>query len=290
MKRAGISVLINTRNEEDNLRACLESLGRASQIIVVDMESEDRTVEIAREFTEEIYSHPKLGYADPARAFALSKASCDWVLIVDADEIVTPPLWDELERLAREDLIDVALVPFRTWMFGRRLNGGGWGPGQETHPRFFRRSVNIISDRVHMMFDVPSTARMYPVSAKGAVIEHFNYYDLFHFIEKLNRYTTIEAMNAFDGKKEGFPGFRSALIKAIKEFTRRFIIKKGYRDGGEGFLLAFLMSAYYLSAWQKEGQMRGHGKTEYRSAIKSVYDREKRRVSGMAGADEQVLP
>lgn len=290
MNHPGISVLVNTRNEEYNLRACLESLGRAGQIVVVDMESEDRTVEIARGFTEDIYSHPKLGYADPARAFALSKATCDWVLIVDADEIVTPPLWDELERLASENAIDVALVPFRTWMFGRRLNGGGWGPGQETHPRFFRRTVNIISDRVHMMFDVPSTARVYPVSAKDAVIEHFNYYDLFHFIDKFNRYTTIEAINAFEGKKEGFPSFRSALFKAIKEFTRRYVIKKGYRDGGEGFLLAFLMSAYYLSAWQKERQMRSLGKTEYRSAIKSVYDREKRKASGLTGLNDQELP
>ncbi|HUX36367.1 MAG TPA: glycosyltransferase family 2 protein [Rectinemataceae bacterium] len=278
MKEPSISVLINTRNEEANIRLCLESAGPADEIIVVDMESEDRTVEIAREYTNKVYSHEKLGYADPARAFALSKATGDWVLILDADELATPGLWKAIREIASKDRADVAIIPFRTWMFGRELLGGGWGPGQDTHPRFFRRATNILSERVHLMFEIPPEARIERITDLGACIVHFNYLDLEHFLEKSNRYTTIEAQNAYEGKKAGLPHFRDALAKAVKEFTRRYLVKKGYRDGSTGFLLAFLQAGYYLSAWHKEDTMRRYGRLEARSAITASYETEKRRI------------
>lgn len=278
MSAPKISVLINTRNEEANIRLCLESARPADEIVVVDMESEDRTVEIAREYTDKVYSHPKLGYADPARAFALSKASCDWVLILDADELATPGLWKAIRAIAASDRADVAIIPFRTWMFGRELKGGGWGAGQDTHPRFFRRSTNILSERVHLMFEIPASARVERITDLGACIVHFNYLDLEHFLEKSNRYTTIEARNAREGKKAGLPHFRAAMAKAAKEFIRRFFVKKGYRDGSTGFLLAFLQASYYLSAWHKEATMRHFGSLEPRAAIAAYYEAEKQRI------------
>ncbi len=83
-----ISVLINTFNEERNIKNCLESVSWADEIIIVDMYSDDKTVDIAKNYTDKIYYFERMGYADPARQFALKKATHEWVLIVDADEMV----------------------------------------------------------------------------------------------------------------------------------------------------------------------------------------------------------
>lgn len=287
MTRPRVSVLVNTRNEEANIRACLESVRRADEIVVVDMESEDRTTEIAREFTDKVYSHPNLGYADPARAFALSKASGDWVLILDADEVATQALWERLERTMQADDCDVLIIPFRTWMFGAELRGGGWGPGQDTHERFFRRSVDILSPRVHAMFAVPEGARVAKIDDPEACIVHFNYLDLEHFLEKYNRYTGIEACNACSGLKSGLPRFRHALLEGAKEFIRRYVVWSGWKDGGTGFTLAFLMAAYHLAAWQKESTMRRYGVERPRDAIAAAYDEEKARIVAGEGISGQ---
>jgi len=267
------SVLVNTRNEEQNIRSCLSAIPVHHEIIVVDMESEDLTVEIAKSYTSKVFTHKNLGYADPARSFALSKATKDWVLIVDADEIVDPRLWVELDNVVEKNTWDVVEVPFRTWMFGREILGGGWGPGQDWHERFFRRSMNILSDKVHQMFEVPKSARVLKLPFPGPCILHFNYLDLEHFLEKYNRYTTIEAQNNFDGIKPGIHTFGQGLFKATKTFIRRFLVLRGYRDGGLGFLLALLMTNYSLVVWFKEVTMNRFSAREPRESIRALYER-----------------
>jgi len=83
-----VSVLVHTLNEEKNIRNCLDTLKWAEEIIIVDLFSDDRTVEVASEYTDRFFFHERMGYADPARQFGLEKASCNWILIVDADEQV----------------------------------------------------------------------------------------------------------------------------------------------------------------------------------------------------------
>jgi len=243
------------------------------------MESGDSTTDIVKEFTPLLYTHPNLGYADPARAVALSKATKDWVLIVDADEVLEPELWEKLEEIITQDVYDVVVIPFRTWMFGREIQGGGWGPGQDWHERFFRRSVNILSDQVHEMFRVPPHAKVLRLPYPGPSILHFNYLDLEHFFDKFNRYTTIEAQNRFEGLKPGFRTFGKALLKSLKTFVRRFFILKGFRDKGLGFLLALSMALYYLVVWYKELLMNSYADLEPREKIRSSYEKVKSRTN-----------
>ena len=87
-KNVEISILIHTLNEERNIRNCLETVKWADEIIIIDMYSDDRTVEITKEYTDKIFYHERMGYADPARQFGLEKATHEWVLQVDADELV----------------------------------------------------------------------------------------------------------------------------------------------------------------------------------------------------------
>ena len=99
MKKLPVSVLIHTLNEERNIRNCLETVIWAEEIIVVDMYSDDKTVEIAREYTDKIFYFERVGYVEPARKFALERATKPWILVVDADELVPRKLYEKLKEV-----------------------------------------------------------------------------------------------------------------------------------------------------------------------------------------------
>src|SRR5512142_1439943 len=127
-----VSVVINTLNEESNLPYCLRSVAPwASDIVVVDMHSTDDTRKIAERYGARVFLHEPLGFADPARAFAVSKATHDWILVLDADELVSVALHDELLRIASADEADVVKIPRRNYMFGAPLADTGWAPARD---------------------------------------------------------------------------------------------------------------------------------------------------------------
>jgi glycosyltransferase involved in cell wall biosynthesis len=241
-----ITVLIHTLNEEKNIRNCLECVKWAEDIVVVDMYSDDRTAEIAREYTERIYLHERLGYADPARRFGLQQANHEWVLVVDADELVPVILRDKLVELMELGQYDAVSVPHCNYFFGHAMQGTGWGPLQDKHVRFFRKPFMNYGSKVHGFAVLDTAARVYEIKDAACAFIHFNYITAEQFLEKLNRYTTIEAENAWSS---GQPINRFQVIRRIiREITKRFIKQKGYRDGFQGFLLACLMAGYQASA------------------------------------------
>ncbi|MGH9356058.1 MAG: glycosyltransferase family 2 protein, partial [Terriglobia bacterium] len=128
-----ISVVINTFNEEKNLPYALRSVQTwADEIIVVDMHSEDRTVEIARQFGAKVYFHERMGFVEPARAFAIGQASGDWIMVLDADEIVPEPLSRKLIEIAHGDEgVDAARLPWVNYLLGAAIRHTGWGPSQD---------------------------------------------------------------------------------------------------------------------------------------------------------------
>jgi Glycosyltransferases involved in cell wall biogenesis len=197
-----ISVLINTLNEEKNIRNCLESVKWADEIVIVDMYSDDRTLEIAMEYTDKIFFFEKMGYADPARQFALEQASCEWVLVLDADEIVPLKLKNRLQEVMEKDLGDVVNIPHNNYFAGKQIQHMGWGPMQDMHPRFFRKKYLHFGDRIHDFINISEEARHYNLTDPQEGFIHFSYLDFEHYIDKaLNHYTSIEARNIFEGKK-----------------------------------------------------------------------------------------
>jgi len=106
MSRPKISAVVNTYNEEKNIDACLKSLNFVDEIVVVDMESQDKTKKIAKKYTDKVFNYEKIDYVEPARNFAISKATGDWILIVDADERVPRPLAVKLMEIAEKDQAD----------------------------------------------------------------------------------------------------------------------------------------------------------------------------------------
>ena len=117
-----ISVVINTRNEEKNLPRCLASVkGLADEIVVTDMESIDKTVEIAKKAGAKVFKHKQTGYVEPARNYAISKATGEWILILDADEETPPSLVKKLKQLVKTGKADYYRLPRKNIVFGRWL-------------------------------------------------------------------------------------------------------------------------------------------------------------------------
>lgn len=269
MDKKPVSVLIHTLNEEKNIRNCLETVKWADEIIVVDMYSEDRTVEIAREYTDKIFSFERLGYADPARQFSLKKASNNWVLSVDADELVPKKLRDKLFSIMDEDAADVVYVPHNNYFFGDLVKYVGWGASQDFHARFFKKDFLTYTNDIHAFIKIEDGAREYKIENPEEGFIHFNYIDVEHFIEKMNRYTTIEAKRLFDSGET--INSKQLLRRVLGEFKFRYMDLKGYKEGFKGFSLSMLMATYRLVSYVKLSLMREHDSKNPREKISEKY-------------------
>lgn len=243
-----ISVVVNTLNEEANLPFALRSVARwADEIVVVDMHSDDRTRDIAREFGAVVHLHERSEIVDAARAFALEQAGGDWILLLDADEIIPAPLARKLHEIARADEVDAVTMSRINYILGIALPHTGWGPRQDLHTRFFRRGAMYATDTIHgFLHPVPNLRVATLPYAPDLAIVHFAYFDLTQFIEKLNRYTGVEARQAFERGERA--SRRGAVLRAAREFLGRYLKNSGYRDGWRGFYLSFFMAFYRLAA------------------------------------------
>jgi len=268
----GISVLIHTYNEEKNIRNCLETVKWADEIVIVDMYSTDNTVDIAKEYTDKIFYFEYCGYVEPARKFGVENTSEEWVLVVDADELVPLKLKEKVMEIMEEDIADVVYIPHNNYFFGRLLKGTGWGALQDKHPRFFKKKFVSFSEAVHNIFKIDKSARIYYIKDPEAGFIHFNFVDVEHFLEKLNRYTTIEALNMYNGIKSK-PNFVKLVLKLLREFIFRLLKGKGYKDGYYGFCLTMLMLAYHVSSYLKYKLMENYSSTNPRQEILKEYER-----------------
>lgn len=270
-----ISVVVNTLNEEGNLPYTLRSVQSwVDEIVVVDMHSDDRTVAVARSFGARVYMHERVGFADPARAFAIAQCTGEWILILDADELVPAPTSRTLREIARKGDHDVIKIPWLNYISGSPLMHTGWGPSQEKHYRFFRKGFLEATSDVHRFLKPAPAARVLVLPYRPEhVIVHFNCRDVTEFIDKLNRYTTIEATQA-RARGERSTASR-ALFQAMKTFLGRYLYPKGYRDGWRGFYFSLFMACYRLMIHAKMEELRRVGTREM---IEARYRQEAERL------------
>jgi len=266
-----ISVLINTLNEEKNIGNCLNSVKWADEIIIVDMHSEDNTVNIAKQFTDKIFYFEKMGYADPARQFGLSKTTNEWVLTVDADELVTISLFKAITQIAETGIYDAVLIPRKNYFFGEEMRGTGWSPLQDRQLRFFKRNVLQYNDQIHNFLTIRPEAKILNFTDENCCFVNFNFIDVEHYLEKLNRYTTIEAKTYFLKKKN--VSFIRFLFLAIKDFFVRFFLKGGYKDGVQGLALSILMAGYRITTSLKLFLMKKYETSEINPIIFEKYQK-----------------
>jgi (heptosyl)LPS beta-1,4-glucosyltransferase len=260
--KIGISAVVHTRNEASNIEACLASLKFADEIVVVDNESSDRTVALARQAGAQIrFFKGDYGYPEPARAYGLTQLSGEWIFILDADERATPELGAELTRLAQDpQALDGYLVPIKNFHFGRWLKRGGLYP--DWHLRFFRRGRGHYPETgIHRGVRVEGTL--------GRVTEpilHYSYRHLEHYFEKFNRYTSAEAARL---REQGHqPTGYDLILKPWHRFIKAYGFRGGFRDGLPGFLFHVFSAAYIFvselktwDAYRQEGKFLAVGKT-----------------------------
>jgi len=238
VKKPRLSVVVVTRNEEDRLRACLESVAWADQIVVVDAESDDKTVTIAREFTDHVVVRPWPGYA-AQKNVAIEMATGEWVLSLDADEVVSTELTAEIRRvLAADGPADGYAVPRRNIFWGRWVRHGGLYPDWQL--RLFRRGRGRFIERaVHESVRVDGR-----VERLAGHLEHRSYRDVGDFLARADRYAALAAADAVaQGRRAGARDF---VLRPLGRFLSMYVLYRGFLDGWRGFLLASLYAYYVL--------------------------------------------
>lgn len=229
--RPKISCIIIAKNEERNIGACLESLGWADEIIVVDSGSADRTKEICARYPRVIYSdHPWQGFG-PQKNRALGLATSEWVFSIDADERVTPELAEEILGVISRPSHDAYLVRRKNFYRGSWVRRSGWWPDEVL--RLFRRGAARFNDRIvheSVEFNGPAGRLVNP-------LEHHSYHSAGDFISRVDRYSTLGAHLLKErGKKAGTT---SVLARTVMAFLRSYVFRMGFLDGRAGLLIAF---------------------------------------------------
>ena len=240
---AKLSVIIITKNEEDNIRACLESVAWANEIVVVDSASSDGTVNISKALGAQVHTTTDWPGFGAQKNRALSHATCEWVLSLDADERVTPELRTEIEAALNDPQEHAAFrIPRLSSFCGRYMHHSGWYPDYVT--RLFRRGMAKFSDDlVHESLIVNGM-----VGKLGQSLLHNTFHDLDELLVKINQYSTAGAQMLSEKNKTAT--LRKAVGHALWAFFRTYIIRAGFLDGREGFMLAVSTaeSAYYRYA------------------------------------------
>ena len=243
-----LSVVIITKDEEDNVESCLKSVyGWVDEIIVVDDESKDRTVDIARNYTNKILIR-KMDIEGRHRNWAYSNANNEWVLSLDADERVTEELKEEIAGVLKNPRFVAYSIPLRNFIGDYWVRFGGWYPAGKV--RLFKKDKFKYEE-------VTVHPRVFIDGQCGHLhsdIIHKGYPDFGHFLSSLNSQTTLEAEKWYTtGRRMSMP---RAFWRTIDRFFRRYIRKKGYKDGFYGFMIAFFDSLYQIVSFAKYYEMK----------------------------------
>jgi glycosyltransferase involved in cell wall biosynthesis len=243
-----LSVILITRNEESNLDDCLASLdGIAQQIVVVDSNSTDGTLEIANRYGA-LMAYPSdwPGFGTQKNR-ALDLATSDWVLSLDADERLTPALKSEiLTAINHSAQINCFAIPRLSWYCGRFIRHSGWSP--DYVDRLFRRGTARFSDDLVHERLIPNGT----VAKLKNPMLHYSFMNYAQVLDKLNRYSTASAEQAFAKGKTSNP--LKAVLHGMWAFVRTYILRAGFLDGPQGFALA-MSNAHgtyyrYMKLWQ----------------------------------------
>lgn len=238
----GISVVINTYNAEKHLREMIAAVKDFDEVLVCDMESTDNTVAIARDMGCRIVTFPKEGVSivEPARQFAIEQASCPWVLVVDADELITPQLKDYLyQRIKEEDCPEGIAIPRKNYFMGRFMHS--------CYPdyilRFFKKEVTHWPPFVHCSPLVEGKVERIPKSRKDLAFEHLANDSVADILRKNNIYSDYEMLR----RRDKSYGIAALLGKPLFRFFKSYFLKGGCLDGMPGLIYAGLVGMYQFN-------------------------------------------
>jgi glycosyltransferase involved in cell wall biosynthesis len=244
-----ISALVNTFNEEEHIQACLESLQWVDELVVADMGSSDRTVEIASRYATKVVSIPPGNFSEIRNA-GLAEVSGDWVLLVDADERITPELAAEIRESLTATVKETGFfLPLYHQFLGRTLKHCFKYP--EYRMRLYRnhpehRYSGSVHERIYLTDG--------PKGKLTGEMTHLLHPTVERYIAKMNHYTSLAAEEAFN------KGKRARLCHLVwrppLHFFKAYLLKGGFLDRGRGFIYCVLSSFYSfvktLKLWVRE--------------------------------------
>lgn len=242
-----ISVVINTYNAARHLRRVLDSVKDFDEIVICDMESTDDTVSIAEEYGCKVVTFEKKGISivEPARQYAIDRASYPWVLVVDADEVVTPQLREYLYKaIAGGDACPRGIaIPRKNYFMGRFLHS--------CYPdyilRFFDRRVTVWPPVIHTSPKVDGGVYKIPRGRKDLAFEHLANDSIAAILRKADTYSDYEV----ERRKNRHYGIAALLFKPLFRFVKSYFLKQGFRDGLPGFIHAVLDAEYQFAVVSK---------------------------------------
>jgi glycosyltransferase involved in cell wall biosynthesis len=249
--RAPLSVTIITLNEEQNIRACLESVRWADEIVVCDSGSQDKTLEICREFTDQIYVDEWRGFG-AHKNLCLDRTSHPWILSLDADERVTAGLRRAIEGiLAGSEAADGYWFPRQNYFLGRWMRSSGWYPDHVL--RLFRRAKGRFKERaVHESVVVDGR-----VEYLQEPLEHHTYRTISDYLKRMDRYSGLAAEELNRAGRRAGPA--DLLLRPPLTFLRMYLLRGGIREGGHGLVLAGLYACYTFAKYAMLWEMRRDG-------------------------------
>ena len=232
-----ISVVINTYNAERDLERVLDAVKDFDEVLICDMESTDKTLDIAKKYGCRIVTFERKTYniVEPAREFAIHEARFDWVLVVDADEIVTPELKEYLyRRIKEDDCPDGLYIPRKNYFMGRFMRCH--------YPdhilRFFRKDKTHWPPIIHCTPVVDGRVEKIPAKNKELAFEHLANEE--NIVNKTNQYTR----NELERKQHKHYGTIAFLWRPFFRFFKAYILKGAILDGKPGFIKAMLEGYY----------------------------------------------
>lgn len=250
-----ITIAIITKNEERNIRDCLESVKWADEIVVVDNGSTDHTLSICKEYGARVFQEEWKGYSGQKNS-AIEKAGNEWVLNLDADERVSPELRQEMQKCLEENQdVDGYWIPRKNFFLGRWIRYCGWYP--DLNLRLFRRSRGRFGERaVHERVEVQGKT----LTLTQPLI-HETYRSLSDFFQRMDRYSSLAAGEMLrEGRK-----FRSIdpVFRPPFTFLQMYVLRAGFLEGYLGMVLSVLYSYYTFAKYIKLRELKKNDNPGY---------------------------
>ena len=241
-----ISVVILTKNEEDYIVDCIDSVSWCNEIVVVDDDSEDRTVEIVKNLKNEkirVFVHPLDNDFSSQRNYGSKKARGEWALFVDADERITDELKEEIKDVTydygRGQKLNGYFIKRRDVMWGKRLRHGETGNIKLL--RLARKGVGEWEGKVHEVWKVRGK-----IGILRNPLLHYPHQTITEFLKEINFYTDLRAQELFQKRTSVY--WSSTIMYPLGKFLLSYFVKRGFLDGIEGFIFAILMSFHSFMA------------------------------------------
>lgn len=247
MRRSKVTAAVIAKNEEKNIRACIESVRKwADEVIVVDGCSTDKTAAISRELGAKVIEHAWEGNFAKERNTANQYSSCDWVLHIDADDRVTDDFKKAADRVLDSDSqVDVYKFKRKSFFLNHFMEHGGW----------YHYVPNLVR-RGRVKFEGDLHERPVYSGKLGVIeadIEHYPFDSIAQFMERHNRYSSIQAARLFkeNGASKASEVRKNLLGKSFKTFWKIYIKKHGRREGMHGLVFALLFAIMNFLVWAK---------------------------------------